>query len=114
MRSLFAACLLALVFGAAMTLSFAPANAWWFTPFCLAGLFLLAEGARPARAALLGLFFGLGWFGAGLWWMGAGLARYTEAGPWLSIALCAGLVIYLSLFRRPPWRLPAAQARRAS
>lgn len=92
------ACLLAPGFGAAMTLSFAPAKAWWFTPFCLAGLFMLGDGVRARFAWMLGLCFGLGWFGAGLWWIGAGLQRYTQAGPVLSWALCAALVLYLSLF----------------
>lgn len=98
MRGAAGTAMLALVFGAAMTLSFAPADAWWFTPWCLAGLFMLADGAGWRRGFGAGFAFGLGWFGAGLWWMAAGLERFTQAGLPLSLALTAGLCAYLALF----------------
>lgn len=98
MRAVIVKCLLALVFGAAMTVSFAPSGAWWFTPLCMAGLFMLIDGCRARVAFMTGLCFGAGWFGAGCWWMGTGLVRYTEAGPALAWVLTGGLVLYLSLF----------------
>lgn len=109
-------CLLALVFGASMTMSFAPADAWWFTPFCLAGLFMLLDGCGPRQGFALGMSFGMGWFGLGMWWMAAGLARYTQAGLALSVALTAGLCAYLSLFYAIALALACrlAQARPAS
>ncbi len=81
-----------------MTLSFAPANAWWFTPFCLAGLFVLLNQQAPSLSWLIGLAFGIGWFGAGFWWVAPGLNAFSQAGLWLSVALTAVLVIYMALF----------------
>lgn len=91
-------CVLALVFGSGLTVSFAPSNAWWFTPWCLAGLFLLLNGVGRIQAALLGLMFGVGWFGAGFYWIFTGLNKYSAAGPAFSLLLGAALVLYLSLF----------------
>lgn len=91
-------CILALVFGAGLTVSFAPSNAWWFAPWCLAGLFILLSGAGKVQAALVGLMFGAGWFGAGFYWIVTGLNKYSAAGPAFSLLLGTTLVLYLSLF----------------
>jgi apolipoprotein N-acyltransferase len=90
--------MLAAVFGTVMMLSFAPSGAWWLTPFCMAGLFMLAPGERAATAFRLGLAFGLGWLGGGVWWLYPGLAGYSDAGPALAFALTAALAGYLALF----------------
>lgn len=90
--------LLAAVFGAVMTVSFAPANAWWLTPFCMAGLFMLGPGRGARQAAWLGLAFGLGWFGSGVWWLAAGLAAHTDAGWALALLLTGALAGWLALF----------------
>jgi apolipoprotein N-acyltransferase len=89
---------LATVFGISLTLSFAPSHAWWFTPYCLASLLILLIGSRPSYAAALGLCFGLGWFGAGLWWVFTGLYAYSDAGLLASAALTFALLLYLSIF----------------
>ena len=120
--------LLALVFGAVAMLAFAPSGAWWLAPFCLAGLFMLVPGERPRGAALLGLAYGLGWLGSGVWWLYPGLDAYSNAGAPLALALTAALALYLALFpalalgalaalaaRRPqlasgPWRWCAGAA----
>ena len=111
MRQGFAKCLLALVFGAAMTMSFAPADAWWFTPYCLAGLFMLGAGGGARFGFALGMAFGLGWFGLGLWWMAGAMARFTQAGAGVSVALTAALCIYLSLFPATVMALASRLAR---
>ena len=114
---------LAGVFGAAMGASLAPADAWWFAPFCLAGLFALLPGAGHAQRFAFGLLFGLGWFGAGLWWVIPGIAASTGAGWPLAGLLGTSLLVYLALFPaaaavaggvlsqgRPGWLYAAALA----
>lgn len=81
-----------------MTLSFAPAEAWWFTPCCMAGLFLLLAGSPPCACLMTGFIFGCGWFAAGFWWLAPGLAIFSDGGPVLSFALTVALVGYLALF----------------
>jgi apolipoprotein N-acyltransferase len=89
---------LAAVFGIVMTLSFAPANAWWLTPFCLAGLFMLVPGESVQGAGAIGLLFGLGWLGSGIWWLYPGLANYSDAGRPLALTLTVALACWLALF----------------
>lgn len=88
----------ALLLGAAMSVSLAPIHAWWFAPPCLAALFYLLPAMAPLRRAACGFAFGLGWFGTGLWWVIQGLMQTSEAGVALSAALGALLIGYLSLF----------------
>lgn len=89
--------LLALVFGMALTMSFAPTGAWWFAPYCLAGLFLLLDtGGRAAFG--IGACFGLGWFGAGFWWILPALTNFSDAGLVFSFQLTGALMIYMSMF----------------
>ncbi len=90
--------LLPSVFGFALSLSFAPAYAWWFAIFCLACLFLLLDKRGPGGAAVVGFLFGAGWFGGGMWWIFTGLLRFTEAGAPFALGLTMLLVAYLSLF----------------
>lgn len=90
--------LLALVFGGVTMLAFAPSGAWWLAPFCLAGLFMLAPGARAGEAAALGLAYGAGWLGSGVWWLFPGLSAHSDAGPVLALALTCALGTYLALF----------------
>jgi apolipoprotein N-acyltransferase len=106
--------LIAAVFGAVMTLSFAPSYAWWLTPFCLAGLFLMLPGKSVPRAASLGFAFGMGWLGLGVWWLAPGLASFSNAGRPFSLLLTAALAAYLALFPAAACAaLAALAARRA-
>jgi apolipoprotein N-acyltransferase len=95
--SLLLKCSLGLVFGVALTMAFAPAEAWWFAPYCVAGLMLLVSG-RGRSAFAIGGCFGLGWFGAGFWWILPALDSFSDAGMLFSFQLTAALVVYLSLF----------------
>ena len=87
-----------MLFGAALTLSLAPSDAWWFAPYCLAGLFVLLRGARARLRLACGLCFGIGWFAAGMWWLLPALLRYSSTGWPLALALCAALLLYLGAF----------------
>lgn len=90
-------CSLGLVFGVALTMAFAPAEAWWFAPYCVAGLMLLVNGGGRS-AFVIGGCFGLGWFGAGFWWILPALDSFSNAGMLFSFQLTAALVVYLSLY----------------
>lgn len=103
---------MAALFGTVMMLSFAPGDAWWLTPFCLAGLFMLAPGEGALGAGWLGLVFGLGWLGSGVWWLYPGLAGHTDAGPALALALTLVLACYQALFPALALAAFAALARR--
>ncbi len=59
----------ALLLGAAATLSFAPLGAWPLGLATLAGLALLWHQATPRAAALTGFAFGLGLYGSGVSWV---------------------------------------------
>ena len=62
--------LLALAAGSLHALSFAPWERPWLQMLALALLFALTTRIeRPRAAALLGLAFGLGWFGVGVSWV---------------------------------------------
>jgi apolipoprotein N-acyltransferase len=89
---------LAAVFGIVTMLSFAPAKAWWLTPFCMAGLFMLLTGDSVRGAGGSGLAFGLGWLGSGVWWLYPGLVNYSDAGPGFALTLTLALAFYLALF----------------
>jgi len=90
-------CLLALTFGTALAMSFAPARAWWFAPYCVAGLLLLLD-VRLRSAFWIGACFGMGWFGAGFWWIAPALDGFSESRSGVTVGLTAVLVVYLSLF----------------
>ena len=109
----------ALLLGAASVLGFAPFTWWWLPLLTLTGLFALWRHT-PARSAMLGWFFGLGYFGAGVSWIYISL--HTYGGMPASLAALAVLLFaaFLALFpavagytyqRNPSlalWSVPAA------
>ena len=60
---------LAMLLGAATTLSFAPVGAWQLGLATLAGLALLWHAATPRASAIAGFAFGLGLYGSGVSWV---------------------------------------------
>ncbi len=81
----------ALAAGAAHALSFAPFNLPWLQLLALALLFALTTRADGWRnAALLGLAFGLGWFGVGVSWVYISMHVYG-----LMPAVLAGIATFL-------------------
>ena len=67
---------LALLLGAATTLSFAPLGAWLLGLTTLAGLALLWYQATPRAAAITGFAFGLGLYGSGVSWVYVSMHDY--------------------------------------
>lgn len=91
--SLGAAVVMAVAGGILMNLAFPPLNLWWAAFPALALLLWALEAARVWRSLLVGLLWGLAFFGPFLFW-----AYYAvdQAVPWLGLtALQAG---YVALF----------------
>jgi len=88
----------ALLAGVAHTLSFAPFDAWWLQIAALAALAFLASRAGPARAALLGWLFGIGWLVSGLWWLYISMHDFGGMPWWLATLAVLALSALLALY----------------
>lgn len=91
--------LLAGALGLVHTLAFAP----WHLPalqvLALAGLFALTTQVERARgAALLGLAFGLGWFGLGVSWVYISMHEYGAMPAVLAALATAAFCLFLALY----------------
>ena len=106
------AALITLLAGAASVLSFAPFGAWWLVFGTTAGMLYLVrlQTARLAAAGL-GFLFGLGMFLAGVGWVYLSMADYGGIPPLLAatltLAFCAYLAAFHSLFAACAWSLRA-------
>ena len=90
--------ILALVAGAAMSLSFAPFELWWIAPLCVGCLYAIIQSNPSKSAAGLGFLFGLGYFGVGVSWVYNSLHDFGGASPPIGVMLTAFLVCFLSLY----------------
>lgn len=91
--------LLAVAAGAASVFAFAPFHASLLSIASLATLFWLWQRAASAReAALVGLAFGLGMFGAGVSWVFVALETFGGMPMPVAIVATAGFVAYLALW----------------
>ncbi|MGR9054262.1 MAG: apolipoprotein N-acyltransferase [Gammaproteobacteria bacterium] len=100
------------LFGASMTLAFAPFEYYYVV---LVGLvFLAASWHRlpPRRAALRGLLFGLGWYGTGVSWVFVSVYQYGKAGMAVSLLLTALFVSVWAMFTALTGYLTAVLSRR--
>lgn len=89
---------LAAISGAAAALAFAPLGWWPLSLLGLAGLFLLWHGQPPRRAALRGLWFGLGYFGVGVSWVFVAIHVFGHSGVPVAVLLTALFVAFFALY----------------
>ncbi len=91
--------LIALVAGATMPLAFAPFSFWPISILSPAVLiYQLTLFDRPAKAFQLATFFGLGYFGFGVYWIYNSLHVYGHAPALVAGGLTLLMIITLSLF----------------
>jgi apolipoprotein N-acyltransferase len=120
--------LIAFIAGVASALALAPFYAWPILFLTFPLLVWLVDGSAAARwsgamgAALVGWFFGFGYFVAGLYWIGYAFLVDAKTFGWLLPVAVAGLPAYLALFTalglfaarliwvRGPQRVPALAA----
>lgn len=83
------------IFGALLTLGFAPFNQHWLGIVAPIGLFACWQYATPKRALLQGWLFGLGLFGTGASWIYVSIATYGHTNALVAVIatfLFAGLL----------------------
>jgi apolipoprotein N-acyltransferase len=98
---------LAVLAGLALDMAF-PSTGWWpLAAVGVAGSALAVRGARPRRAAVLGLLTGLAFFVPHLHWSGI----YVGALPWLALASCEACFVAVASAALPlAWRAPGGAA----
>jgi len=89
---------IAVLAGGALPLAFAPCDYGILAFFAPALLFWLWQQASPKYAALLGFFFGLGFFTVGTSWVFISINTYGNTPLVLSILITAIMISYLALF----------------
>jgi apolipoprotein N-acyltransferase len=89
---------LSCLFGAILTLAYAPFSFWFVTFVSLTGLIFLLRDTLPRPSFKIGFAFGLGWFGAGVSWVHVSIADFGGIPLIGSITLMLLLSAYLALF----------------
>ncbi|QUN05039.1 apolipoprotein N-acyltransferase [Shewanella yunxiaonensis] len=89
---------LALIAGAATSLSFAPYNIWPILPLALALALWLTHSASTKQAFYLWLSFGFGSFAFGISWVHVSIYRYGGLPLPVSMLLMGMLALYLALY----------------
>ncbi|MBN1238800.1 MAG: apolipoprotein N-acyltransferase [Gammaproteobacteria bacterium] len=84
--------------GALLPLAFAPFGWFWVAPVSYALLFLLWRAAPPRRAFMLGFWYGIASFFAGIYWVYISIHDFGQVHPALALLLTVSLVALLALF----------------
>jgi apolipoprotein N-acyltransferase len=89
----------AALLGALHTPAYAdPQRLWPLSVLALALLVALLRPSTPGRAAWIGLAFGSGWLGAGVWWLFVSMHRYGGLPGWMAGAAVGALAVALSAY----------------
>lgn len=75
-----------------------PQRLWPLAVLAVAALVALLRTAAPGRAAWIGLAYGSGWLGAGVWWLFVSMHLYGGLPAWMAGAAVAALSLALSLY----------------
>lgn len=90
--------ILAPLFGAALTLAFAPYNLSYCAILALMFFYASCSGQSIRRAGLRGYLFGLGLFGFGTWWVYISIHDFGGADPFSSSLIMLLFVGFWALF----------------
>lgn len=88
----------ALLLGVVLTFAFAPYEIFPLAVMAPAALLALWLHVSPKRAAFLGLVFGMGYFGAGVYWVYHSVHTFGDVSVFLSVIVTGALIFFLSLF----------------
>jgi apolipoprotein N-acyltransferase len=91
-------CLLALIAGALLPISFAPFNVYTFAFISIALLNYLWLDASAKQAGLYGLLFGITCFGIGCSWVDVSIHQFGNVMSWLAAFITFLFVFILALF----------------
>ena len=90
--------LLALLAGAALSFAFAPYHLYWLSYLAPAALCRLNFKQNKSQTMLIGLFFGIGFFGCGVSWIFHAIDYYAHAPLWLSLLISGLFILILSSY----------------
>ena len=99
--------------GALQTVAFVDGDLWPLQMIAIALLAWRVGASTPARAALLGFLFGVGWLCAGTWWMYVSMHRYGGLSAGLAALAVLALAAFLSLYLEAAMALVARWRPRA-
>ncbi len=90
---------IALALGSSMPLAFAPFNFWWLSILAISGLiFLWQTELTKKQTFLIGLLFGLGYFGFGLYWVYLSLHDFGNASVLVAVSITALLIVWQACY----------------
>lgn len=88
-----------LILGAMAVFSFPPYNFYFLLPLAYFGLFyILTQIERPSKAFLIGLTFGIAYFGIGTYWLFSVLDNYQGNGVFAYLIILLAVIVFLSLY----------------